>query len=233
MILYANGCSHTAAAEAVIPNAFAEDDGLNGIDRRPHPLNLAASWCTHLAGHLNRKLICQAESGSGNDRIMRTTTEWIKTNKDLLPHTFMAIQWTTWEREEWLHDGIYYQVNASGVDYVPQALQDRYKNYIVNVDYTQKTQYWHEKIWQFHLWLRELNIPHVMYNGWSTFSDLSNQMDWKSYYLNPYDRDLSYNSVLKNNGFEWATPGHFHFRADGHCFWAKYLLQYITDNKLL
>ena len=26
MILYVNGCSHTAAAEAVVPDAFAEDD---------------------------------------------------------------------------------------------------------------------------------------------------------------------------------------------------------------
>ena len=42
MILYANGCSHTAAAEAVVPNCFAVDDGRNGIDRRPHPANLAA-----------------------------------------------------------------------------------------------------------------------------------------------------------------------------------------------
>ena len=52
MILYANGCSHTAAAEAVIPAAFADDDGKHGIDRRPHPVNLAASWCSHVAREL-------------------------------------------------------------------------------------------------------------------------------------------------------------------------------------
>jgi hypothetical protein len=233
MILYANGCSHTSAAEAVVQDAFAEDDGRNGIDRRPHPKNLEASWCTQLSKFLQRDLICQAESGSSNERIIRTTTDWINNNPGLLDKTFMAIQWTTWEREEWLHKGIYYQVNASGIDYVPQELQEKYRHYVIGVDYNQKTQYWHEKIWSFHCWLKQLEIPHIMYNGWSTFSDLSNQYNWNSNYLAPYDRNLSYNSVLKNNDFNWASDTGFHFRADGHRFWAQYLLQYIVDNQLI
>lgn len=233
MILYANGCSHTAAAEAVVPEAFAIDDGKNGIDRSPHPLNLAASWCTHLARHLDRDLVCQAESASSNDRILRTTRDWINRNVDLLPQTFMVIQWTTWEREEWLHHGTYYQVNASGIDYVPVELQEKYRNYVIGIDYYQKAIEWHDKIWQFHSWLKQLGIAHVMYNGWSNFSNLQNRYNWGQNYLDPYDYNATYNSVLKNNGFEWATPNGYHFRADGHCFWAQYLLQYITDNKLL
>ena len=35
----------------------------------------------------------------------------------------IVMQWSTWEREEWLHNGIYYQVGASGIDDVPQDLQ--------------------------------------------------------------------------------------------------------------
>jgi hypothetical protein len=234
MILYANGCSHTAAAEAVIPATFAVDDGKHGIDRRPHPVNLAASWCTHLSRHLDRHLICHAESGSSNQRILRTTTQWINNNPKLLSRTFMVIQWTTWEREEWLHKGVHYQVNASGTDYVPQELQEKYKHYVIGVDYVQKTQEWHEKIWQFHLWLKQLGVPHLMYNAWSNFSDPYNERrDWGPSYLGPYSSDLTYNSVLKNNGFEWASPRGYHFRADGHCFWADYLLQYITENKIL
>lgn len=233
MILYANGCSHTAAAEAVVPDAFAVDDGKAGIDRRPHPKNLAASWCTVLSQHLDADLICEAESASSNDRILRTTRAWIESNRELLPDTFLAIQWTTWEREEWLWQGQYYQVNASGKDYVPRELRQRYQEYVVSVDYNQKTLEWYEKIWQFHVWLRDQNIRHVMFNGWSTFSDMPDRRDWNQQYIGPYNRDLSYNSVLKNNGFEWATPGHFHFRADGHRFWAQYVLQYIQHNQLL
>lgn len=233
MILYANGCSHTAAAEAVIPAAFAEDDGRHGIDRRPHPINLAASWCKVLSKSLGADLICEAESGSSNDRILRTTQSWIENNPDKLSNLFVAIQWTTWEREEWLWRGTHYQVNASGQDWVPKELRSRYRAYIIGIDYQQKTQQWYDKIWQFHLWLRDQNIKHVMYNGWSTFSDMPDRRDWHSQYIGPYDRDLSYNSVLKNNGFEWATPDHYHFRADGHRFWAQYLLQYINRNQLL
>jgi len=45
MILYVNGDSHTAAAEAVNAHAFAEDDSaLRYLGRLPHPDNLAVSW---------------------------------------------------------------------------------------------------------------------------------------------------------------------------------------------
>ena len=52
MILYANGCSHTAAAEAVVPDVFAVDNGKNGIDRRPHPTNLSqlVQSCSQVSG---------------------------------------------------------------------------------------------------------------------------------------------------------------------------------------
>ena len=232
MILYANGCSHTAAAEAVVPAAFAEDDGRSGIDRRPHPLNLAASWCTQLAEQLGADLVCHAESGSSNDRILRTTQQWLDTQTDL-SDTVVVIQWTTWEREEWLHNGTYYQVNASGVDWVPKELQSQYKHYVANHDYWAKTQEWYEKIWDLHVELADKKVTHLFYNGWSTFSDIPDKKDFGKNYLGPYDRSLSYNSVLVNNGFEWVSPNSYHFDAKGHCFWAKYLLQYIKQHNLV
>jgi hypothetical protein len=233
MILYANGCSHTAAAEAVVPAAFAGDDGRAGIDRRPHPTNLAASWCTHLAHDLGRTLVCDAESASSNDRIERTTREWIANNPDKLNNTFMVIQWTTWEREEWLHNGTYYQVNASGADWVPRDLQTKYKQYVANHDYWAKTQEWYKKIWDLHCELLDRKVTHLFYNGWSTFRDIPDKRDFGKSYLGPYSRDLSYNSVLVNNGFEWVSPNSYHFDAKGHCFWAKYVLQYINEHNLV
>ena len=185
MILYANGCSHTAAAEAVVPAAFAGDDGRAGIDRRPHPTNLAASWCTHLAHDLGRTLVCDAESASSNDRIIRTTREWIANNPDKLNNTFMVIQWTTWEREEWLHRGTWYQVNASGADWVPAKLQQRYKQFVVDVNWTVKTQECHEKIWALHTELQDLNIPHLFYNSYNTFDGMINKHVWGTSYLDP------------------------------------------------
>jgi hypothetical protein len=233
MILYVNGCSHTAAAEAVVPDAFAVDDGKNGIDRRPHPANLAASWCTKLAKSLNAELVCDAESGSSNDRILRTTQHWVDSNADKLSDTFVVIQWTTWEREEWLHNGTYYQVNASGADWIPTDLRLRYKQYVADHDYWAKTQEWYEKIWDLHIELEHKKVTHLFYNGWSTFSDIPDKKNFGKNYIDPYDRALSYNSVLVNNGFEWVTPNSYHFDAKGHCFWANYVLQYIKQNNLV
>ena len=40
MILYVNGDSHAAGAEAATPHGFAEDDGeCWGMGRQPHPDN--------------------------------------------------------------------------------------------------------------------------------------------------------------------------------------------------
>jgi hypothetical protein len=231
MILYANGCSHTAAAEAVVLDGFAVDDGKAGIDRRPHPLNLAASWCTHLARDLGMNLYCDAESASSNDRIARTTRAWISTNLDQLRNTFMVIQWTTWEREEWLHQGTWYQVNASGIDWVPRELQQRYREFVVGVDWAEKTQQAHNQIWSLHTELQDLAIPHLFYSGYSTFSDIQNHYDWGTSYLEPYNRQGSYSAILQQNGHV-PTSGH-HFDAKGHCFWAKYLLQYINKHNLV
>lgn len=231
MILYANGCSHTAAAEAVVPDAFAVDDGKNGIDRRPHPLNLAASWCSHLAQDLGWTLVCDAESAASNDRIARTTREWIADNPDKLSNVFMVIQWTTWEREEWLHNGTWYQVNTSGADWVPAELQQRYRQFIIDVDWTEKTHQAHAQIWTLHAELQHLKIPHLFYNGYSTFDQVQNQYNWGTSYLDPYSDQHSYNAILQQNGHV-PTKG-YHFDAKGHCFWAGYLLQYIKQHNLV
>jgi len=231
MILYANGCSHTAAAEAVVPDCFAVDDGKLGIDRSPHPLNLAASWCTQLSKDLGMTLWCDAESASSNDRIIRTTRQWIANNPDQINNVFMVIQWTTWEREEWLHRGTWYQVNASGVDWVPAELQQQYRQFVIDVDWEIKTQECHEKIWELHCELQNLNIPHLFYSGHSTFSDIQNHRDWGISYLDPYTQSSSYNAILQQNGH--VPTKWYHFDAKGHCFWSKYLLQYINKHNLV
>ena len=235
MILYVNGCSHSAAAEAASPHAWACDDGnLWQHGEEPHPANLAVSYGRHLADALGAELICQASSGGSNDRTIRTTLDWIAKNQDKLQDTFMVLQWTTWEREEWFHNGRWYQVNASGIDIVPPELEERYKNYIVNIDWDVKTLDAHNKIWALHQHLKNLKIRHVFFSGHSSFSDIyENRQNWGLNYIDPYYREKTYNAVLKNNGFEYVNPKSFHFGADAHCFWAKYLLQYIKDNNLL
>ena len=234
MILYINGCSHSAAAEAAVPYAWSCDDGNRwGTGTEPHPANLAVSYGKHLADALGAELVCQASSGGSNDRVIRTTQDWIRLNPNKLADTVMILQWTTWEREEWLHDGTWYQVNASGADTVPAALAERYKNYIVDIDWTVKTNDAHNKIWNMHLYLKELGIKHLFFSGHSTFSDIQNQQDWGISYVFPYSREHSYHNWLKNNGGVYANAASYHFDANSHRLWANYMLQYIKDTNFL
>jgi hypothetical protein len=234
MILYVNGDSHAAAAECVNPHAWAKDDGFFwGLDRMPHPDNEKASFGCELANWLFAVLYLDAQAGCSNTRIMRTTREWIKQNPDAIKDTFMVIQWTTWEREEWWHDGHDFQVNASGIDEVPSELQDRYKQFIVSIDWEACRQRAHDDIWQFHNELEELGIRHVMFNGNNHFEGMLQRYNWGNSYIGPYDHTKTYDFVLRNHGFKTVNPESWHFGHDAHCYWGEYLLQYIKDNNLL
>jgi hypothetical protein len=234
MILYVNGCSHSAGAEAAVPYAWACDDGqLWKMGTEPHPANLAVSYGKCIADKLSAELVCEASSGGSNDRVIRTTKEWIERNPDQLEQTFMILQWTTWEREEWLHNGIWYQVNASGIDTVPDELQERYKHFVINVDWNIKTPESHNKIWTMHQYLKEQGIRHLFFSGHSTFSDIQNHYNWGKNYMHPYVREESYHNWLINNGGTYANAASYHFDAKSHRLWADHVLQYINDNNLI
>jgi hypothetical protein len=235
MILYVNGDSHTAAAEAANPHAFAGDDGLfDPADRSPHPDNLAVSWGQILAKLSLNAFKCGAESASSNDRIIRTTREWLAWNKLSRTDNFnplVIIQWSTWEREEWLHNGVYYQVNASGIDMVPQELQEKYRQYILGIDWQQKTQECHNKIWSFHRELLAMDVPHIFFNGNNDFGIIEDQQDWGLHYIAPYNVNMTYDSILRSSGYKTVRPDSGHFGQEAHSFFAQYMLQYIIDNR--
>lgn len=233
MILYVNGDSHTAAAEAVNNHAFAMDDGaLFYMGRAPHPANLAISWGKCLSQSLKTSFQCGAESASSNQRILRTTRDWLKQPRN--QDAFVVIQWSTWEREEWQdQDGRYYQINASGIDDVPESMKLRYKNFVANVDWRSCTQMWHDRIWEFHKELQDQDIPHIFFNGNNNFSTISNQYDWGTSYIDPYNPNSTYDAILKQNSYQTVAPNSWHFGKEAHSFWANYMLQYIVRNQLM
>ena len=234
MRLYVNGDSHTAAAEAVNAHAFAEDDPLlNYLGRLPHPANLSASWGRKLADILKAGFTCGAESAASNTRIMRTTRQWLLDHPTAYRDSLIIIQWSTWERQEWLIDGTYFQVNASGVDVVPESHQRPYKEYIANIDYVKNMVDAHEDIWNFHQDLNLLGVKHIFFNGNSSFQGWQSQKDWGTSYIKPYDAAGTYHGWLRNNGFETVSKGSWHFGKEAHSAWAAFVLQYIIDNKLI
>ena len=235
LTLYVNGDSHAAAAECVNTHAWACDDELYwGLGQRPHPDNERASFGCEMANQLYAILELDAQAGGSNARIMRTTRAWIsQQTPEVLSNTFVVLQWSTWERQEWLIDGEYIQINASGVDHVPESHQPQYREFVANIDWSACESQAHAEIHRFHLELQDQNIAHMMFNGNSHFESQPLYYNWHNCYMNPYDPGRTYDRVLKNNGFATVNPASWHFGADAHCFWAEYLLQYINANNLL
>jgi len=236
MILYVNGDSHTAAAEAVNPHAFAEDDSqFFYMGRAPHPGNLAVSWGRLLADTLKATFKCDAEAAASNVRILRTSREWLAGLDRDPSEIMMVIQWSTWERQEWLIDGRHYQITASGDDTVPESHRERYREYILDVNWHECRQQAHSDIWQFHQELLEQGIRHVFFNGNNHFGDIdSNQhLDWAGCYIAPYDGQQTYDQWLKRHGYDTVAPNSWHFGRDAHAAWSRFMLQYIVQNKLV
>lgn len=236
MILYVNGDSHTAAAEAVNPHAFAEDDpDLFYMGRAPHPANLDVSWGKVLSVAAKATFRCDAESASSNDRIMRTTRQWIDTTGYHAKEIAMIIQWSTWERAEWLIDGTYYQINASGIDHVPDSHKDRYREFIAAVDWNRSSREWHDRIWHFHLDLNQKGIRHLFFNGNTALDRVpeSDRRDWGASFMGAYDPDQTYDQWLKRNGHETVAPNSWHFGRAAHAAWARFVLQYCMRNQII
>ncbi len=224
MILYVNGDSHSAGAEAVNSYCFAEDDPLyRGLGRIPHPDNERVSYGCLIANELSAVLHCDAESASSNSRIIRTTRDYLA--NEGTPDA-IVIGWSTWEREEWLLGDRYWQVNAGGVGHDwPAEIKERYKKYVVNIDWDHYERQAHAEIFSFHQELEEKQIPHLFFN---CYSDFQNQVmqDWNGCYVDPYDPDMTYWKWLTDRGFE--SNQSYHFRADAHRKWAEFLLPHLT-----
>ncbi len=234
MILYVNGDSHTAAAEAVNPHAFAEDDrNLVHLGRLPHPDNLAVSWGKKLSTLLKMAFYCDAESAASNDRIIRTTKAYVSNYTQDHSNLFVIIGWSTWEREEWLIDDVYYQINASGTDIVPDAYVEKYKEYVTDVNWRHKTNQAHNDIKGLHKWLDDKKIKHIFFNGNNTFSQINNKFDFGNAYIEPYNKQFNYNDYLLSNGCNTVTNNSYHFGENGHTAWARYLLKYIAKSDIL
>jgi hypothetical protein len=236
MYLYVNGDSHAAAAEAANAHAFAVDDHRYFyMGRAPHPANLAVSWPRRLSDTIKLTLKCDAEAASSNTRILRTTRRWIQEFPDAARDALMIIQWSTWERQEWLIDDVYYQITASGIDDVPQDHVTRYKEFVADINWPQVTAQAHQDIWDLHLELAGLGIRHVFFNGNNDFSAIGQEQrrDWGINYIDPYDPNMTYDRWLRNNGYQTVSPKSWHFGSDAHAAWASFMLQYIIKNDLV
>ena len=224
-MIYVNGDSHSAGAEIIENYCFAEDDRrYTVLGRRAHPENIPYTFGYKLASALNQPFFLDAESGSSNERILRTTKQVIaetKNKKDM----FILIGWATFERIEWPYLDGYLQISASGIDSVPAEYTDKYKTWVAEqteVELDKKTELWHKKIHDFHLELRAEKIRHLFFNTYLYF-DMQQPLDWHDQFIEPYNKEGTYYNWCKSKGFETRNNG-FHFGSDAHDSYFKFLL---------
>jgi hypothetical protein len=206
MILYVNGDSHSY--------------GL-GVDPKQ-------TFAYRVARHFGLTLVNHAQVAASNQRILRTTRDYLKHQEPAM----VLIGWSTWEREEWLHDDQYYDVNSSGHSGLPTELHTQYKQWVIEqtadaVDV--KSQQYHADIYQLHQDLKNTN--HLFFNCMYNFFKILEPVDWQDNYVGPYDNDLSYYHYLKSLGY--TTDAWYHYGADAHTAWADRLIKHIEESNLL
>lgn len=234
MIVYVNGDSHSAAAEAVNTHAFACDDPLYwALGRQPHPDNERVSYGCHLANMMHAVLWCDAESASSNDRIIRTTWEYLQEQSP----DYVVIGWSTWERKEFKDPatGVCWQVNAGGIgEDWPAWLKDAYPKYISEIDWHMEMISAHRKIHQFHLDLHVRGIPHVFFNTYNHFDIevVGHHWTWDNCYIDPYNPAGTYYAWCIDHGFQTVRPDSYHFGPAAHAAWAEFLYTKIVHNEL-
>ena len=186
-----------------------------------------------LANFLDYDLTKIATDGASNDFLLRSIREYLNTSTpDLL-----VVTWQSWEREEWEYLGKYYQINSSGSSVLPESLQTRYKQWIANYDPNNNkyiSSKLHNKIWDLHQELNLRKIKHVFYNEMYPFVfEKEQQKEWNVAYIGPYTNDLSFYWYLINVEKIKPDDEWYHFDLKGHTAWAKFLTNYITENKIL
>jgi len=213
VILYVNGDSNSAGAECT------DNDKI---------------WPVILAKKLECKLINEAKGGASNPRIMRVSSNALaKSDRN----TIAVIGWTSWEREEWVYNNQYFDVNAGGHDVLPLALQERYKQWVINQgpeEQIRKSKSIHEQIHRLHRSLKDRRIPHLFFNALMPFQhklEDPQHNNWNNNYLGPYNNNLSYYWYLKNQG--WTPTDNNHYTEDAQAVWADILYNYIQENNLL
>ena len=204
--LYVNGCSHSA-----------------GIGCE----SLVNSWPNQLATNLGYDLVNHAIGGASNQRIIRSTREWLRSVNPQQP-SFLILGLTSWERQEWLHEGEFYQINSSGHDVLPVPLQQQYKNYVNNIgdaSFVRGAQETENQLKQLVKACRYRNINYLFFNSFMMMSSTLDNNAWDYHYMSPYSNEMNYYCYLEQQGFK--SDKNLHFGDSAQTAWAQVLQDYI------
>lgn len=196
-----------------------------------------------LARNLQITFECHAKNGASNDHIIRKTEEWI--SKSSVPNNekFVFIGWSTWERQEHLIDGKWFDIDSWSINFSQNAptklgimiedLKTRIKN---EPDHMRNcARHWSEKIQN---WAMSLQQRGIQYFFWNTYMPLepltTGPILFDHRYVFPYDNKFTMFFYLKHvRNFSTQARDPYHFDKSAHHAWAEFLTQYIHDWNIL
>ena len=222
MLIYFNGDSNTSGMELDDPST--------------------QSFSAHLSRKLNANYINHSVPGGSNEMIFRTTYQYLdqckqqNTRPDLI-----IIGWTESCREDWFVDGKYMSIDSLGINR-PVDSEARYQDYFRrtrNMNYRHHVfQFYNAKIFDFHLELQNLGIPHLFFNAiecfnrWEHSDDLVHRFDWGKNFYHPYNQEFAMRHYAIARDYEEITPGWHHFKENFQIVWADLLHEHIISNQL-
>ena len=81
--------------------------------------------------------------------------------------------------------------------------------------------------------LEKKKIKHIFFNGNNDFSKIKKQRAWKKSYIAPYDLAMTFDAVVRKQGFETVASNSWHFGRDAHSFFHRFMLNYVIDNNFI
>lgn len=189
MRILVNGDGHTAAAHAVVPYEWADQDpAFFYLGHAPHPANAEVGWSRVLARTLKAVVHNESESGNNNQTIMSTTLAWLAKHSQTPRDVRVLIQWAPWQDQdlELIHREIWdfhTQLMVRGLDHVFMNGDDDFSQIATEHRYDWGSAYIgaYQPEMTVSAWLKSHN--HATVSAQSRFFDARAHADWARFVL--------------------------------------------------
>lgn len=275
--LYVNGCSWSAGNELELSPEFLTFMQQNGWRRQDDTdsfnwnlidstgklvsrveyhwdkFNWAGGLQQLLSEHRPVNLVNQAAGGGSNDRILRTTTEYVKSlPADKRQSTLIVIGWTVADRSEIMVDQHWQRFNpterfSSTVDInqlndtVRIAQYDQYQQHYVTTAFNdrQRIHNYFQTVYLLSNLLDHLGIPYYFFNAlpawWSADFDLAaefaDDINWAESHRNIHKIYDSMFEYVRENNLPVAPYGHP--LSSSHRAWSSHLYHHLLQRNII
>jgi hypothetical protein len=215
------------------------DSNMCGEELEDCSLGISSQIAQILGAEINNLSV----SGSSNDRIYDSTTNYIQTQPrpDLV-----LIGWSEMCRVQWFLDdvhsfGEFVEINNLGVgrrEYPDKYTRrlERWHEISNNLEFrTHLSYYWHERIYNLHKFLQSRYIKHLFFHSFHDFKiyDVKDQLNWNNCFMDPYNGDNTYTQWCAKLGYKEITPGWYHYEPAGQRAWAERVVDHIRKYKII